>query len=129
MLGFLNARPTQYRPQACAALAALIVAVASRRGRSGGIEVAVKVWSPVAPPGQAAACLVDIVEIDLGHQELRSIHRRLLHDASPEGIDDGAHADVTAAILVANAIGGDHEHAIVEGARLQWQIPDGNAVV
>src|SRR5215475_8128122 len=88
------------------------------RASSRGIEVAVKVWSPVTPPGQAAACLVDVVEIDLGHQKLRPIHGRLLHDASTEGIDDRAHADVTAAVLLANPIGGDHEHAIVEGARL-----------
>src|SRR3954451_13455869 len=94
-----------------------------------GIEIAVKVGSPVTPPGQAAARLVDVVEIDLRDQQLRSLHRRLLHDPPAEGIDDRAHPDVTPAILVADPVGGDHEHAIVEGARLQRQVPDGYAVV
>src|SRR5262245_28523734 len=94
-----------------------------------GIEIAVEVGSPVAPPGEAAACLIDIIEIDLSNQQLRPIHARLLHDPSAKGIDDRALADVTPAVLITNPIGCYHKHTVVEGARLQRQIPDCNAIV
>src|SRR5215470_8078847 len=96
---------------------------------SRGIEVAVKVGAPVAPPGQAAACLIDVVEIDLSNQQLGPIHARLLGDPSAEGIDDRALTDVTPAVLVTNPIGRDHKHTVVERACLQRQIPDCNAIV
>src|SRR6516162_3684816 len=93
-----------------------------------GIEIAVEVGSPVAPPRQAAACLIDIIEIDLSNQQLRLIHARLLYYLSAEGIDDRALADVTPAVLIANPIGCNDKHAVIEGACLQRQIPDCNAI-
>src|SRR5262245_49746909 len=101
----------------------------SSRRASSRIEIAVKIGPPVPPPWQTTARLVDVVEVDFRDQQLRLIHRCLLHDATAERIDDRAQADVATPVLVPNPIGGDNEYAIVERARLQRQVPDCNAIV
>src|SRR5581483_1094910 len=125
-VGFPGPFAVRRMPPALPAPAAL---APLRPSASGRIEVAVKIGSSVPPPGQTAAGLVDVVKIDLRHQQLGTIHRRLLHDAAAERIDDRAHADVAPSVLVADPIGGNHEHAIVECARLQRQVPDGDTIV